>query len=473
MFDWEPMMKQPGLPPGASVSFLALAFLLVCGAAGVAQSPAAGTKQTLDAKDSAERSLELKQADLRIRFWQGQVARDPTNNQSYNRLASAYAQKARETGDISYFQLAESALDASLKLESTHEDAATAFTQLATVHLAEHRFREAGEDAEKAIALLPNDLAAYPYAGDAQLELGNYEASQRFYDHIAKPEDGFEHPGIEFLAASHGAGLDWIKGDVAKADADLEQAIVVGQKMHLPAENLAWTEFMLGEQHFMMGDLAAAEQREAKSLDDFPRYHRALAAMGQIRAAQGRYAEAIQFYKDAIAIIPLPLYLTALGDVYAVSGDKSDAEKQYATVEFIGRLNEINQQVYNRELALFYADHDRKLPEALRLAEKEFEVRHDVYTSDALAWALLKNRQPAKAKDEMERALRMGTKDATMEYHAGMIYAALGDRTKAEAHLQRALAVNPKFHVIFAGEAEKRLAELKAETAQAGAGDVH
>lgn len=229
---------------------------------------------------------------------------------------------------------------------------------------------------------------------------------------------------------------------------------------------------MLGEQFFMMGDLRAAEENEEKSLRDFPRYHRALAAMGQIRAAQGRYAEAIHFYTDAISIIPLPLYLTALGDVYAVSGDKVNAEKQYATVEFIGKLNEINQEVYNRELALFYADHDRKLPEALTLARKEFEVRHDVYTSDALAWVLLKNGQPAEAKAEMEKALRMGTKDALMEYHAGMIDAALGDRAGAELHLGLALAVNPHFHVIFAANAAKTLATLKTQTAQAAVSDA-
>ena len=194
--------------------------------------------------------------------------------------------------------------------------------------------------------------------------------------------------------------------------------------------------------------------------------------MGQIRAAQGNYAEAIRLYKDAIAIIPLPLYLSALGDVYAVSGGTGDAEKQYKTVEFIGRLNEINQQVYNRELAVFYADHDRKLPEALTLAQKEFELRHDVYTSDALAWALLKNGQSARAKDEMERALRMGTKDALMEYHAGLIYAALGDTAKSEIHLQRSLGINPHFHVRFAADARKRLAELKTQTASV-TGDAH
>ena len=360
-------MKQQALKTNASAYSLALALILLCDAVAMPQT-ANATGSSSGAM--SDRALELKRADLNVKFWQAQVARDPENNQSYNRLASAYAQKARETGNISYFELAEGALKESLRLESTHEDAAPAFTQLATVHLAEHRFHEAAVDAEKAIALLPGYLGAYPYAGDAQLELGNYEASEKFYGRLVKPEDELEHPGIEFLAASHGAGLDWIKGDTAKANEDLARAVALGMKMHLPAENLAWTEFMLGEQYFMMGDLAKAEENAANSLKDFPKYHRALAEMGQIRAAQGKYAEAIQFYKDAIAIIPLPLYLTALGDVYAVTGDKGNAEKQYSTVEFIGRLNEINQQVYNRELAIFYADHDRKLPEALTLAAK-------------------------------------------------------------------------------------------------------
>ncbi len=456
---------------------LALAWVIFGGVPTLAQT--GGT-----AAEKIGRGAQLRQADLRIKLWQSEVARDPVNNLSYDRLAAAYTQKARETGDISYFQLAEGSLAASLKLEATHADAAPAYTQLAAVHLAEHRFREAGEDAERAIALMPNDLAAYPCAGDAQLEQGNYEAAARFYDRIRKPSTGSEpggldHPGIEFLAASHGAGLDWIRGDVAKATVDLEQAIGFARAMHLPAENIAWTEFMLGEQFFQAGDLAAAERSEAASLEDFPRYHRALAAMGQIRAAQGRYPEAIAFYKDAIAIIPLPLYLAALGDVYTASGDTASAEKQYRTVEFIGRLNEINKQVYNRELALFYADHDRNLPEALVLARKELEVRHDVYTSDALAWALLKNGQAAQGKVEMERALRLGTVDAMLEFHAGMIDAALGDDANAKNHLERALAINPGFHVLFVPIARKTLTALKAHavaiavTAPAGAADAH
>lgn len=470
-------MRVPGFRIDASV-LLALASVFFGGVSILGQAGVPGNAN----KDA--RAADLRQADLRIKLWQSEVARDPVNNLSYDRLASAYAQKGRETGDITYFQLAETALTASLKLESTHEDAAPAYTQLAAVHLAEHRFREAGEDAAHAITLMPNDLAAYPCAGDAQLEQGNYEAAQRFYDRIRKPADGTEpgglnHPGIDFLAASHGAGLDWMRGNVAKATGDLQQAIGFGRAMHLPAENIAWTEFMLGEQFFQEGDLGAAEGAESAALTDFPRYHRALAAMGQIRAAQGRLPEAIGFYKDAIAIIPLPLYLAALGDIYTASGDPANAAKRYKTVEFIGRLNAINEQVYNRELAVFYADHDLNLPEALTLAQKELEVRHDVYTSDALAWALLKNGQLARAKTEMDQALRLGTVDAMLEFHAGMIDAALGEDAEAKTHLERALAINPGFHVLFAAQARKTLAGLATQTAttaaaaSAGVADAH
>jgi tetratricopeptide (TPR) repeat protein len=312
----------------------------------------------------------------------------------------------------------------------------------------------------KAIAFHPEELMPYPYAGDAELELGNYKESQGYYEHLSAPNDGRPHPGIEFLAYSHGAGLDWIKGDTGKASEDLQHSVALAQELRMPAENIAWTQFMLGEQYFQTGGLVKAESAETDALASFPRYHRALAAMGQIRGAQGRYAEAIEYYKQAIAIIPLPLYVASLGDLYAVSGDQGNAEKQYSLVEFIGKLSAINKLVYNRELALFYADHDRNLPEALRLAEKELEVRHDVFTSDALAWAMLKNHQPEKARTEMDKAMRMGTKDALMEYHAGLIYAALGNNADAALHLERALKINPHFHVIFAPQAMKTLAQL-------------
>src|SRR5262249_39994235 len=54
--------------------------------------------------------------DRAIRTQQSRLERNPYDAGSYHRLADAYIQKARETGDMSYFDLAEQALRKSLEL---------------------------------------------------------------------------------------------------------------------------------------------------------------------------------------------------------------------------------------------------------------------------------------------------------------------------------------------------------------------
>src|SRR5262249_26379819 len=137
-------------------------------------------------------------------------------------------------------------------------------------------------------------------------------------------------------------------------------------------------------------------------------------------------------------------------------------------VEYIGHLSAINKTVYNRELALFYADHDLKPAVAVDLARKELDVRRDIYTYDVLAWALLKNGEPRQALAEMQPALRLDTRDARLYFHAGMIYDRLGQRDKARDYLRRCLATNPRFHVLQAEVAERALAQLETSAAAPG-----
>jgi hypothetical protein len=46
----------------------------------------------------------------------------------------------------------------------------------------------------------------------------------------------------------------------------------------------------------------------------------------------------------------------------------------------------------------------------------------------------------------IHRALKPGTPDASIHFHAGMIYARLGNRPLAQRHLYQALNLNPRFH---------------------------
>ena len=102
-----------------------------------------------------------------------------------------------------------------------------------------------------------------------------------------------------------------------------------------------------------------------------------------------------------------------------------------------------NQEKTNRNLALVFADQDRNF--ALELAQAELEVRGDVYTYDALAWALCKNGKLVEAARAAGQALQFGTPEPTFYYHAGMIAHALGNKAEAAKYLERALALNPAF----------------------------
>src|SRR5439155_19987280 len=107
--------------------------------------------------------------------------------------------------------------------------------------------------------------------------------------------------------------------------ADLERAIAVGEEAKQPAESIAWTEWQLGSDYFALGKLQEAERCYLQSLKTYPNYYRALAALAQLRAAQQRYAEAIDISQQAIAILPMPDYAAALGDIYTKIGRSEQA----------------------------------------------------------------------------------------------------------------------------------------------------
>jgi Flp pilus assembly protein TadD len=108
------------------------------------------------------------------------------------------------------------------------------------------------------------------------------------------------------------------------------------------------------------------------------------------------------------------------------------------------------------------------------LARKEFEVRHDIYTWDALAWALYKNGKYQEASDAIDHALRPGAHDALLWFHAGMISGRLGQTTEAKDRLQTAININPHFHVVYASVAAQQLKSMQAQNSlTASQGQTH
>ena len=399
--------------------------------------------------------------DSNIRALQTHLRMYPQDFKAYDQLGASYIQKGRETADASYYEMAKQALDKSLDLISNDPAAASAKTHMAVVAMAEHQFEDALSWAQAALALGSGDPSPWAIVGDALTDLGDYERADEAYARLRDPLhlDDESNP-LAYERNSRMAYLHFLRGDAQGAIRLMRTAIAVAMTLRLPVENVAWSQYQLGEVCFKSGDLASAEQGYMAGLALDPHSYRNLAGLGEIRTAQGRYPEAIALYKKAIAVVPFPAYAAALYDLDLQVGRTDDARQQLELLQFIGKLNPINERLFYRELALFYADHNLKLEESVELARKELEVRHDIYTWDILAWVLFKNGRAPEAAEAMEKALALGTGDAVLEFHAGMIEFQLGRPERAQALFKHALTLNPNFHLFYASQARERLGQL-------------
>jgi tetratricopeptide (TPR) repeat protein len=366
-------------------------------------------------------------------------------------LAAAFMRKARETGDPDYYARASAALDRAVALDPGHYGALRA---RAWVLLGKHEFGAALRAARTARRTEPRDWWNYGNLADACVELGRYDDAVRATTRMMALRPGL--PVYTRVAA-----LRALTGDRRGAIEALELALSTADPGD--AEQRAWILTYLGHEHWALGELSEADARYEAALAVFPDYHLALPGLARVRAAEGASAEAVRLYERALAVAPLPTTAGALGDLYATIGDPRRASTTYDFAMYMGRVATVRGQTLGRDLALFLVDHERDPDEALRLATIDAARRRDIYTDDALGWVLYKRGRSADAKRALGRALRLGTEDAGLEFHAGMIAAALGHPRSAARHLHAALALNPHFDVRHATLARTTLAALGGE----------
>ncbi len=423
---------------------------------------ACATQETVSSKsltpEHAEQQSLKPSANETVRFLEERVKRNSEDFVAYNKLASEYLRLMRETGDANFLNLAARAADASLKILPPQQNK-QGLAVLTLTKYSSHEFREARDNAEKLVALEPNKGYAYQILGDALMELGEYQNADNAFRKMESL--GGIQPITRSAIEQRLARLVALKGDMSGAKKHYSAALKIVQSTGVsPPETVAYCYWQLGETAFAVGDYEAAEKKYGDALRAFPDYTNALASMGKNRAAQGDLSGAIEFYERAVKRLPDINFVAALGDLYKIAGRSEDAQRQYELVEQIGRLSRINGTLYNRGLAIFYADHDLKIKEAYQLAAKEYETRKDIYGADALAWTALKTGKLDEAREKIIEALRFKTKDARLFYHAGMIFNALNDKESARQYLRRALDLSPKFNLAQAETCRKTLENL-------------
>ncbi len=397
--------------------------------------------------------LRRSPTDEAIARWTQRTTAAPNEPDAWVSLGDAFMQKARETADPGYYRRAEAAYHKALAGGPRHVGA---LVGLAWVHGGLHEFEQSTEWARKTLAVDSSSQSAHGLLGDAALELGDYDAALEHYQKMLDIRP-------DLASYSRGAQLLWLTGDARKALWMMDKAVKSGGPY---AENTSWARAQLGLMLWRQGALLAAEQTLDAALKATPENYHVLAAMAKVKAARQDYPAAIDHLKRANAVVPQLETVVALGDLYAVTGQKEEAEKQYALVATINQLNRANGARIDLQMAKFYADHDRNLAQAVQDAEEAFRTRKNVYAADTLAWCYYKTERYEDARKTIRKALARRTPDAEILFHAGMIHAKLGDRATAQRYLYQALSLNPHFHPAHATTASATLAQLGGQPSE-------
>jgi tetratricopeptide (TPR) repeat protein len=385
------------------------------------------------------RALCLADGDAAIRTAQLRVEKLPDEADEWVRVGWAWVRKARMTGDPGFYVNVAACADQALR---TAPDARTALELRGLVLMNDHRFEDARQQAEQVLAVDPGNGVALGTLSDALLELGRFDDAVEAGQRAADTSPG---PAV-YARASY---FRWLSGDTQGAKEAIRSALD-GRDRRDP-EPAAWTFVEASKIYWHQGDYDGADALLAEALRWVPDYPPALVWRGRVALGRGNAKQAVRWLKRAFAAQPLPEAAWLLGDARAMLGDAAGAAREYDRVVQAGRRGD------RMTLALFLATKNRSIDEALRLIETERGHRGGVYVDDAYAWALFRAGRVDEARAASDQAMKLGTPDARLLYHAGAIRLASGDAS-GRALVARALAMNPAFDATGAAEARAMLA---------------
>jgi tetratricopeptide (TPR) repeat protein len=347
--------------------------------------------------------------DRRVKEMEARLAAHPNDNGAALLLSDALLRQTRITGSPGLAVRAEQVLKRVLIDDPGSYDANR---MLGALYLSHHRFRDAIRAAENNRAARPADPVNYGVIGDGYVELGDYDKAFAAFDQMMT---------LRPSAASYArvAYARELQGNLTGAVAAM--TLAADATSPTDPEGLAWARSQLGDLYVQLGKLHEAKASYAAASQAFPGHPFAVMGYAKAIAAEGDVNGALELLRGLAEKTPTPDLAARIGELCDRLGRHAEAERQYALAEAGWR----GDAPEPKNLARFLADHDRKIPEAIAIAERAAADRHDIFTQDALAWAYFKAGRVADAKRAIAQALRTGSRDAVIRAHAAAIERAL------------------------------------------------
>jgi tetratricopeptide (TPR) repeat protein len=354
---------------------------------------------------------------------QARVRARPDDVEGYNELALRLLRRARETSDEAYRRYADDALRAARARDDRNPQT---LMLSAMVLQDQHRFRAALALGKEYVAMRPDDPTGHLVVGDALLELGEYDPAIDAYQQAMNLRP-------DLRSYNRAAHMRWLMGDVRGAKEIMALALDAGS-MRDP-ESRAWCFVDLGEIDLRNGDPALALAASRAALGLVPDYWPALVLEARALHRQGEVDLAIAKLDAAVERKATAEDLLRLGEWLQ---DAGQPERAKVRIDQGLALAEAEP----RPVAMYLARRGTDPQRAVELARAELDARQNIAAHDALALALLRTGDIAGAHAAIDKALALGTADAELHLHAGLVASAAGDRDEALAAYTKARAID-------------------------------
>ena len=310
---------------------------------------------------------------------QQQIRANPKDFDAHIKLANAYLQKVRETGDPTLYTKAEDLLDEAQKLEPQSPEL---FATRGTLALARHDF---------AAALGYGHAGPWPPTPRAPATTASSATPRSNWACTTRPSASYQEmvdSRPDFASFSRVAYARELYGDPEGAIEAMEFALQAGSGT---PENVAWAHVQLGNLWFGSGNLDEAEKQYGRSTETVSAYAPALAGQARVAAARGEPRAGGHALQTGLQPHAPPRVRHRPRRRLRGNGRQPRRpQAQYELVQSMDELLRANGVNTDLEIALFYADHDMDLKTSLEKARSAYEARPSIHAADALAWTLYK-----------------------------------------------------------------------------------
>ena len=296
------------------------------------------------------------------------------------------------------------------------------------------KYSDAQQDLNKAMGLAPGSPAPY-------VQLGNLHLLQKQYVEAIK----FYQQALDRNAAS----TDALQGimNVYLLQKQPDQAIAAAHAQIAKSPNTGGFYDLLGTALFQnKKDLSGADAAFHKAIELDKNNSDALLKLGEVQAAQGSVSQALALYQQSIKDHPreIAFYILA-GEMYESQSEWNNAKAMYQKALEIQSDNPLA----SNNLAYVMLQQGGNVDVALAMAQTARRGMPDSSNAaDTLGWAYFQKGVYQSAVDMFQESLRLNEKrgaadDPTVHYHLGLAYQKMNQPAQARQQLERALKINP------------------------------